>query len=105
MVRLTCLQLKTLWEINKKPRCGYELMKKVNGQKVTQGTMYPLLQKLERIGAIKRAEGDCGKEPCKCKKNYQITKKGKEMLRENTKELCKTYEEIFQSCVCSRCKK
>jgi DNA-binding PadR family transcriptional regulator len=105
MSDLTLLQLRVLWEISRKPRCGYDLMNLDKNKKITQGTMYPLLKNLEKIGLVNKEKGICGKEPCRCKKYYEITKKGKKVLKESCKKLCGIYEDIFKEYVCKRCKK
>ena len=102
MLDLTLLQLKVLWMINKKDSCGYEIMKSLSKghKKITQGTMYPLLQSMEKSGWIKaKNEGSRGK------KYYSVTAKGKKVLKSACKELCGTYHDIFKKFVCGVCKK
>lgn len=106
MLDLTLLQLKVLWEIKKKPKCGYELMC-LSKKRITQGTIYPLLQSMEKMQLVQQRakKGRCGKKPCRCKKYYEITKLGEKALEVSCKNLCKIYKEIFKTYVCRRCKK
>ena len=76
MLDLTLLQLKVLWEISKKPRCGYELMK-LGKRKITQGTMYPLLQMLEKPGLIVGMHSGARR-----KRYYRITAEGEKILKQ-----------------------
>ncbi|MDD5181694.1 MAG: PadR family transcriptional regulator [Candidatus Nanoarchaeia archaeon] len=99
MLDLTLLQLRVLWEISKKSRCGYELMK-LGKKKITQGTMYPLLQSLEKPGVIVGMHSGTRQ-----KKYYRITAEGEKVLKNSCKKLCEVYKDIFREYVCSRCKK
>jgi DNA-binding PadR family transcriptional regulator len=99
MLDLTLLQLKVLWEISKKPRCGYELMG-LGKKRITQGTMYPLLQMLEKPGLIVGAHIGARR-----KKHYRITAEGEKVLNHECRKLCAVYKEIFKEYVCARCNK
>ena len=99
MLDLTLLQLRVLWEISKKPRCGYELMK-LSKKRITQGTMYPLLQSMEKPGIIVGAHNGARK-----KKYYRITAEGEKVLKQECRKLCAVYKEIFREFVCARCNK
>ena len=100
MLDLTLLQLKVLWLINKKDSCGYELMgTSGRGKKrITQGTMYPLLQSLEKEGWIRSKTS--GKRGKKC---YSITTAGRGVLQKACREFCNMYTEIFKEFVCEVC--
>lgn len=99
MLDLTLLQLKVLWEISKKHRCGYELMG-LGKKRITQGTMYPLLQSLEKPGLIVGAHNGARR-----KKSYRITSEGEKILKQECRKLCAVYREIFKEYICTRCKK
>jgi DNA-binding PadR family transcriptional regulator len=102
MLDLTLLQLKVLWTIHNKDSCGYELMKKLSGKKkkLTQGTLYPLLQSLEKAGMIApSASGVRGK------KYYSMTSKGKRTLDLCCREFCNLYHDIFREFVCEECRR
>jgi DNA-binding PadR family transcriptional regulator len=100
MLDLTLLQLKVLWLINKKDSCGYELMSSLGRgkKKITQGTMYPLLQSLEKEKWIEPETS--GKRGKKC---YSITPTGKKILQKACKEFCSIYNDIFKEFVCEVC--
>jgi DNA-binding PadR family transcriptional regulator len=98
MLDLTLLQLRVLWAISKKPRCGYELMS-LGKKRITQGTMYPLLQSLEKPGVIVGTHSGARR-----KKYYRITSEGEKVLKQECRKLCAVYKEIFKEYVCSRCK-
>ncbi len=93
MINLTMLQLKALWSISKKPCHGYELMTKL---KSNQGTIYPLLNKLEKEKLIELTEE-------KKKKEYKITSKGKKLLKKSCVEFCEIYSDIFEKYICRKC--
>ncbi len=93
MRELTLLQLKVLWLISKKKYHGYELMERL---KVSQGTIYPLLRSLEKNRLIRSLKKDL-------KKEYQITKKGGNLLKKSCEEFCEIYEDIFREYVCKKC--
>ena len=55
-IDLGILQMQILWLLNRKDTHGYELMKNLNeikNTKITQGTLYPALQRLEELNLIK----------------------------------------------------
>jgi DNA-binding PadR family transcriptional regulator len=101
MLNITLLQLKVLWLINTKPSCGYEIMAKLRkgGRGITQGTMYPLLQSLQKPRLIVSE-----KAGIRSKKTYKLTKKGKAVLQKTCKEFCNIYDEIFKKYTCKTCK-
>jgi len=100
MSDLTLLQLKVLWILSKGASCGYDLMSKLKKKKVTQGTIYPLLHSLEKIGLIKST-----KEGQRGRKDYSLTKKGRKVLYSACEDFCELYQDIFEKYVCMRCKK
>lgn len=68
---------------------GYELVKELerrseNGFSVKEGTLYPALHKLEKQEYIECYWSEQEKGPAR--KYYRITKPGKELLIEKTKE-------------------
>lgn len=99
MLDLTLLQLKVLWEISKKDSCGYDILKSLN-EKITHGTLYPLLQSLEKADLIQSK-----KAGIRGKKDYKITTKGKKELQKSCVNFCKIYNESFKEFVCEVCKK
>lgn len=83
----THLLLLTL--VNEKDRYGYEIIREleIRSDKVFQfkeGTLYPILHKLENQGYIKSYKyiGDTGRQ----RKYYQITSRGKKQLVEEKKQ-------------------
>ncbi len=93
MINLTMLQLKVLWIISKKSCHGYELMDKI---KTNQGTIYPLLNSLEKNGLIDSLK-------LERKKEYEITDKGKKILKKACIDFCEVYNDIFEKYVCGKC--
>ncbi len=94
------LKMQILWFLLKNPEHGYGLMRKlskVKGKKITQGTIYPTLSKLERNGLIKAK--NVGN-----KKVYSLTKKGRKVANEVCTEFTRTFFGIFHDFVCVRCK-
>jgi DNA-binding PadR family transcriptional regulator len=69
-----------LWLISQGPRHGYELIKEVKrltGQKLKPGVLYPLLYQLEGKGFLAGEWVKKGRRELKC---YRLTEKGKTLL-------------------------
>jgi PadR family transcriptional regulator PadR len=98
-IELGLLQMQLLWLISKRDIHGYELMKEletIKGKKITQGTLYPTLQKLEKYGYIKGHFEDN-------RVVYKITQKGRTILNETSTDFIKTFFGIFHDFACKRC--
>jgi len=98
---LGMLQMQVLWLLEKEPDHGYSLMKKLNeikNTKIEQGTLYPLLQKLEGNGYIEvRDTGARGR------KIYDITIKGKTIMRRSCEDFIFTFDNIIEDYKCKKC--
>ena len=97
-IELGLLQMQVLWLL-KKPTHGYELMKRLNElktTKITQGTLYPTLQRLEELKLITSKTEDR-------KKIYKLTEKGKKTMKDSCSDFCKTFHGIFEDYVCHKC--
>ena len=97
-IELGLLQMQVLWLL-KKPTHGYELMKRLNEiktTKITQGTLYPTLQRLEELKLITSKTEQR-------KKIYHLTGKGKKVMRDSCSDFCKTFHGIFHDFVCEKC--
>jgi PadR family transcriptional regulator, regulatory protein PadR len=75
--------------LNERDMYGYELVKELeqrsdNGLSVKEGTLYPALHKLEKQEYIEFYWREQEKGPAR--KYYRITKPGKELLLEKTRE-------------------
>jgi DNA-binding PadR family transcriptional regulator len=95
------LQMQILWLLSQKSSHGYVLMKdlsKIKNTKITQGTLYPTLQKLVEHELVKR-------EKKGRKIVYHITAKGTNALSDACTEFCKTFYGIYQDYVCKKCSK
>jgi DNA-binding PadR family transcriptional regulator len=69
-----------LWLISQEPRHGYEIIKEVKrltGQKLKPGTLYPLLYWLEDEGFVVGEWIKKGRRELRC---YRLTEKGKGLL-------------------------
>jgi DNA-binding PadR family transcriptional regulator len=100
-IELGLLQMQILWILNRKSTHGYELMKdlnKIKTTKITQGTLYPTLQRLLNLGLIKK--DNQGRKIV-----YHITKKGDKTMKISCSDFCKTFNGIYQDFVCQKCKK
>lgn len=98
-IELGLLQMQILWLLSRKSTHGYDIMKmlgKIKKTKVTQGTLYPTLQTLEKRGLIKRHDEDR-------KTVYSITPKGTKVMNETCVDFSKTFFGIFQNYVCEKC--
>ena len=91
--------MQILWILKRKSTYGYEMMKtlnKIKKTKITQGTLYPTLQKLKKIGLVKLKENDR-------RIIYNITKKGINTLNNACIDFTKTFFGIFHDFVCQKC--
>lgn len=98
---LNLLETRVLWIVSKKPVHGYAVLKELNKDrkhKTTNGTLYPILQKLLKAKAVK-----VKKTGAREKKIYEISKQGKAVLKEACNELCATFQSIFSDFVCRTC--
>ena len=69
-----------LWLVNQKPMSGYSIvkeMKRLTGQNIHSGMVYPLLYKLEENGLI---VGEWSQKGRRRIKRYTTTEKGKKLL-------------------------
>ncbi len=98
-IELGMLQMQILWLLSQKSTHGYELMKDletIKGKKITQGTLYPTLQKLEKLGYI-RGQYDDNKVV------YSTTSKGAKVMNETCTDFVKTFFGIFNQVACTKC--
>jgi len=97
-LELGLLQMQILWML-KEPRHGYALMKALNevkNTKVTQGTLYPALQRLEELGLVKRKQ--VGR-----KYVWKMTPSGKRTMLRSCEDFCRTFHGIIRDFVCEKC--
>ncbi|MBI2076385.1 MAG: PadR family transcriptional regulator [Candidatus Aenigmarchaeota archaeon] len=98
-IELGLLQMQVLWVLNRKPSHGYDIMKQMQilkTTKVTQGTLYPTLQRLVDLGLIKRHNQER-------KIVYTITDKGKKTMNDACTDFTRTFFGIFHDFVCGKC--
>ena len=63
-----------------------------HGYEISPGTLYPLLQRMERHGWLKRARSN-GTGP-RARKNYLLTREGKSVLRQVSKQVEEMHREL-----------
>ncbi len=85
------INIMLLWKISKKSSYGYELMDEINNKwgfmiKLTPLKIYPVLNEMEKDGLLISKKIKQGK---RIRKEYSISKKGKEILL-GVKKLMKT---------------
>lgn len=98
-IELGLLQMQILWLLDRKPEHGYVLMKELNELKktrITQGTLYPALQKLEKMKLIKSRKS--GRTIV-----YSVTTKGKKLMKDACDDFCHTFSGIIKDFVCGKC--
>ncbi len=99
-IEIGLLQMQILWLLSRKSMHGYGLMKslsEIKKNKITQGTLYPTMQRLEGMKLIKRnAEGR--------KIIYNITSKGKKAMKDSCEDFSRTFFGIFKDFVCEKCR-
>lgn len=95
------LQMQVLWLLEKEPNHGYALMKRLNDikqTKVEQGTLYPVLQKLEKSGYIEiKDTGTRGR------KIYEISVAGRKIMRRSCEDFIMTFDDIIEDYKCRKC--
>lgn len=101
MPDLGLLQMQVLWILSKRPSHGYylmDLLTRIKHSPITQGTLYPTLAKLEKLGLVTfHTEGPRGK------KTYALTAKGRRVAQDTCREFMSTYQDIFYDFGCAKC--
>jgi len=102
-LELGVLQMQLLWLLSKKPTHGYELMRtlsKIKNTRITQGTLYPALERLEEMrlvaGKRSKARADRGKIV------YSLTESGFREMDRNCKEFCLIFSGVFKDFYCKQ---
>lgn len=98
-IDLGLLQMQVLWLLSNQSTHGYELMKKLTEMKkkrITQGTLYPTLQRLEELGYIRREEQDR-------KVVYHVTEKGNKVMNDTCVDFIRTFFGIIHDFACMKC--
>jgi len=99
-IELGLLQMQILWVLNRNPTHGYDIMKQMQvlkSTKVTQGTLYPTLQRLVDLDLIEK------EEEADRKIIYHITEKGKRVMNDACTDFTRTFFGIFHDFVCEKC--
>lgn len=97
-------ELFLLGKLMERPWHGYEFHQVLNSvvgpaRQVSWGTIYPLLQRLEKAGLIQRLSEPSGKEDRRGRQRYSITQKGKQKFLELMKSESKNdpnYRDTFR---------
>jgi DNA-binding PadR family transcriptional regulator len=63
-----------------------------HGYEISPGTLYPLLQRMERLGWLKRASKRASGP--KARKDYVLTAEGKKVLEHVRAQIAELYEEV-----------
>ncbi len=98
-IELGLLQMQILWLLSRKSTHGYDLMRDLDtmrGKKITQGTLYPTLQKLEEHSYIKGHEEEN-------RVVYKVTSAGNKILHDTCTDFVKTFFGIFHDFACMKC--
>lgn len=98
-IELGLLQMQIMWLLSRKSTHGYDLMKTLTvlrGAPMTQGTLYPTMQRLEQLGLVEKERQDR-------KIIYHVTEKGKRIMNETCLAFVKTFYGIFHDYACERC--
>src|SRR3989338_7011482 len=90
-IELGMLQMQVLWLLSRKSNHGYDMMKDLNNlkrTKVTQGTLYPTIQRLEEIELVKRQEMER-------RIIYHLTPLGRQVMADACRDFSRTFFGIF----------
>jgi DNA-binding PadR family transcriptional regulator len=88
------IKIHILYHASKEPIYGLEILEELgrHGYKLSPGTLYPTLHRLEREGCLtvkkKVVEG-------KVRKYYSTTKQGRAVLSESRKKIAELVEEVL----------
>ncbi|MBI2583833.1 MAG: PadR family transcriptional regulator [Candidatus Aenigmarchaeota archaeon] len=102
-IEVGALQMQILWSLSRKSMHGYDLMKAlsaIKGTQVTQGTMYPALQRLVQLRLVERHTESTGERK---RHTYTLTEKGLKTMNDSCLEFVKTFYGIFHDFACQRC--
>ena len=79
------MELCVLSILKRKDYYGYELVQKISKDiEISEGTLYPILRRLEKEGYLKKYFQESKEGPSR--KYYRLTVKGKERTKKMTKE-------------------
>ena len=98
-MELGLLQMQILWILDKKSTHGYEMMKmlsELKNAKITQGTLYPTMKRLENLGYVKRREEDR-------KVLYDLTTDGRKAMNDACSSFSRIFFGIFHDYACQKC--
>ncbi len=98
-MELGLLQMQILWLLNRRSTHGYDIMatlNKIKTTKITQGTLYPTLQRLEELKLVKPEVQDR-------RKIYHVTAEGRKTMNEVCLDFTHTFFGIFKDFVCNKC--
>jgi DNA-binding PadR family transcriptional regulator len=98
-IELGMLQMQILWLLSRKSTHGYDLMKSLSSlknTKITQGTLYPTLQRLEELKMVRREKD--GRKII-----YHLTQEGKAQMTNACNDFSRTFFGIFNDFVCGKC--
>ncbi|QZY55977.1 PadR family transcriptional regulator [Crassaminicella profunda] len=87
------IQIHILYHAKKEPIYGTWMMKELeeHGYKVSPGTLYPLLKRMEKEGLLKKTEKNVEGRIIKF---YTATDLGEEILKEATKKAGQLFHEV-----------
>jgi DNA-binding PadR family transcriptional regulator len=89
------VRLHILYHADKEAICGVEFIEELrrHGYKLSPGTLYPILHHLGQAGYLSCAEDIVSG---KRRKNYRITKKGRQLLTEAQARLRELFLEVIE---------
>lgn len=100
-IELGLLEMQVLWLLGKRGMHGYALMQELSAIKknrLTQGTLYPVLSKLVEKGLIVASRpGPRGR------KTYSLTAEGAELKERTGAEFVQIYSGMIHDYSCSNC--
>ena len=89
------VQVHVLYHAAQAPVCGSELAEELSehGYRISPGTLYPMLQRLEKRGYLKSSSTQQGKE---FRRYYTATKLGREALAEAQTKVQELFHELLE---------
>jgi PadR family transcriptional regulator PadR len=95
-ILLSFWKVHVLHHAGEEPLHGHWMLKELqhHGYAISPGTLYPLLNRMERLGWLKgRAEPGGGK---RARKDYRLTTEGKRVLEFVRAQVRELYEEVVE---------
>jgi PadR family transcriptional regulator len=93
-ILLSFWKVHILHHASEEPLHGHWMLAELrrHGYHISPGTLYPLLQRMERLGWLKSRTNPRGGK--RARKDYRLTAEGQEILEQVREQIVELYEEV-----------